>query len=451
MATRLLIVDDSALMRRHLANLFETGGYQVRCARNGAEAVLAVREFAPDVVTLDINMPEMDGLTALAHIMQERPTPVVMVSSLTEQGALATFEALALGAVDFVAKPGGTISLSMDEVAPLLLSKVKEASRARVRRGLRQAQGPAGQPSAGASGVSGAAAERAPERASERVGGRSAEWTADRASERDAGRAPARCADRAPERGAVRTLDREPERTARQSREAGGTPASARAPASAGAAPVAAAPHPPPRGGPSGAAVSGVVLIGVSTGGPGTLEAILPLLPADYPYPVVVAQHMPAAFTGPFARRLDTLCALRVSEVGAPQELVPGNIYIARGSADTVLATRGGRLTVLARPETQGHLWHPSVELLARSALEHCAPRQLIGVMLTGMGHDGADAFSDLHRQGGRTVAESEETAVVYGMPKALIDRSGATMVLPAQGIARQLIAWAYGDQHGIH
>lgn len=197
--------------------------------------------------------------------------------------------------------------------------------------------------------------------------------------------------------------------------------------------------------------MTGLVLIGVSTGGPGTLEAILPQLPADFPYPVVVAQHMPAAFTGPFARRLDLLCPLRVTEVAAPQEVVPGNIYIARGSADTVLTTRAGKLTVLARPETPDHLWHPSVELLARSALEHCQPRQLIGVMLTGMGHDGAEAFSDLRSLGGRTIAESEETAVVYGMPKALVERSGATMVLPAHGIARQLNAWAYGDQHGIH
>ncbi|GAB2838230.1 chemotaxis-specific protein-glutamate methyltransferase CheB [Pseudoduganella ginsengisoli] len=391
MATRLLIVDDSALMRRHLSNLFEgEGSYDVRCARNGVEAVLAVREFVPDVVTLDINMPEMDGLTALAHIMQERPTPVVMVSSLTEQGALATFEALALGAVDYVAKPGGTISLSLDEVAPVLLSKVKAASRARIRRGV-----------AAPSGARPARAERqaAPDTAPAPVN--------------------------APAETCVQ-------------------PSAARARAVQQSTVPVAGTQPRP-------SLSGVVLIGVSTGGPGTLEGILPQLPADFPYPVIVAQHMPAAFTGPFARRLDAICPLNVTEAGAPQEVVPGNIYIARGSADTVLTTRAGKLTVLARPETQGHLWHPSVELLARTALEQCQPRQLIGVMLTGMGYDGAEAFCDLRRLGGRTIAESEETAVVYGMPKALIDRDGATMVLPAQGIARQLNAWAYGDLHGIH
>jgi two-component system chemotaxis response regulator CheB len=375
MATRLLIVDDSALMRRHLANLFEgEGGFSVRCARNGMEAVQAVREFTPDVVTLDINMPEMDGLTALAHIMQERPTPVVMVSSLTEQGALATFEALALGAVDYVPKPGGTISLSLDTVATILVSKVKAASRARVRR------------------------------------------------------------------LAALTPDSAP---------AAPVPVSVPRPRPA---PMAAAPAVPRTGmhhGPESA--GGLVLIGVSTGGPSTLEAILPELPADFPYPVVVAQHMPAAFTGPFARRLDQLCPLTVMEVNGPQDVVPGHIYIARGNADAALAMRGGRLTVHARPETQGHLWHPSVELLARSALDQYDARKLIGVMLTGMGYDGCSAFCDLRLQGGRTIAESEETAVVYGMPKALIDSGGASLVLPSHSIARQLNAWAYGDRHGIH
>ncbi len=131
---KLLIVDDSALMRRQLTMVFQAeGDFEISQARNGREALAGNREFKPDVVTLDINMPEMDGITALSHMMGERPVPVVMVSSLTEKGALATFEALNLGAVDFITKPGGTISLSIDEVKGELVAKVRAAARARLK------------------------------------------------------------------------------------------------------------------------------------------------------------------------------------------------------------------------------------------------------------------------------------------------------------------------------
>jgi len=138
MVTKVLVVDDSALMRRLLTTVLSEAGFAVAAARNGVEGVQQLTEWQPDVVTLDINMPEMDGLTALSLMMQARPTPVVMVSSLTEKGALATFEALALGAVDFIAKPGGTISLSIEDISAQLLSKVKGALRARVSMGTRR-------------------------------------------------------------------------------------------------------------------------------------------------------------------------------------------------------------------------------------------------------------------------------------------------------------------------
>ncbi|KPF49020.1 chemotaxis protein CheY, partial [beta proteobacterium AAP51] len=131
--TKVLVVDDSALMRRLLTGVLGDAGFEVAVARNGAEGVSQLTEWQPDVVTLDINMPEMDGLTALSLMMQARPTPVVMVSSLTERGAQATFEALALGAVDFIAKPGGTISLTVDDIAGPLIEKVRAASRSRLR------------------------------------------------------------------------------------------------------------------------------------------------------------------------------------------------------------------------------------------------------------------------------------------------------------------------------
>ena len=348
---KLLIVDDSALMRRQLAKLFEAeGDFEICLARNGAEAVRENMDFEPDVITLDINMPEVDGLTALSEIMDQRPTAVVMVSSLTEKGALATFEALALGAVDYLAKPDGTISLSINEIGGELIRKVRSAARAKLKK-----------------------------------------------------------------KGGVR-------HTALMNR---------------------VNPEKPIRRTPREDVGDGLVLIGVSTGGPRTLEDILPRLPGDFPWPILVAQHMPASFTLPFANRMNDLCALNVVEASRPTTLEAGTVYIGKGGADMVVSSRLGKLSVLARPEATQYLWHPSVELLGLSALEHCAANKIIGVMLTGMGYDGADAFTSIKKQGGRTIAESEQSAVVFGMPAELIERGGASLVLPADKIAMQLTAWS--------
>ncbi len=346
MRNKLLIVDDSALMRGHLTRTFTAeGDFQIRLARNGQEAVEENLEFEPDVVTLDINMPVLDGLGALAQIMATRPVPVVMVSSLTERGALTTFEALALGAVDYVAKPDGTISLSIEAISAELVRKVRAALRAKPH----------------------ARARALPRAREERI------------------------------RPAV-----------------------------------------PPRR----RASPELVLVGVSTGGPSTLEEILLGLPVDFRLPIIVAQHMPGSFTGPFAQRLNGLCELQVLEVTRPSPLEGGTVYIGKGGADVIVAERNGRHVVLPKPESKQHLWHPSVELLGLSALEHCDATGLIAVMLTGMGHDGADAFTEIARRGGRTIAESEESAVVFGMPKELIARGGAQVVLPSHRIAGQLIDW---------
>ena len=355
---KLLIVDDSALMRRQLMTVFQAEkDFEIRQARNGEEAVKENREFRPDVVTLDINMPEMDGLTALSLIMAERPVAVVMVSSLTERGALATFEALNLGAVDYITKPGGTISLSIERVSEELVAKVRSAARAK----------PRGQ---GAK-VSGAGA-------------------------------------------AVRRMREE----------------RAQAAAASSTLPATRGPE------------DGLVVIGASTGGPRALEIVLSGLPAHFPWPVLVAQHMPAAFTRAFAERLDQCCALSVVEAGSAAPVVPGRVYIGKGGADTILASRAGKLTVLPAPENAQYLWHPSVELLGRSVLQHYDPSRVIAVLLTGMGHDGSDAFTEIKKRGGRTIAESEDSAVVYGMPAELVKKSGATLVMGVERIAAQLVAW---------
>jgi two-component system chemotaxis response regulator CheB len=350
--TRLLVVDDSALMRKLLGQIFATEPeFEVKFARNGLEALALLDDFGPDVITLDIHMPQMDGLACLDRIMVERPCPVVMVSSLTAEGAETTLEALRLGAVDFVAKPAGAISLHMEELTATLMAKVRTAAGAKIKF-----------------------STRLKERVRHRITGGTA--------------LRSRTDDRGAQRAAVR------------------------------------------------ASGEGLVLVGTSTGGPPALEALLTPLPADFPWPIVVAQHMPATFTGALARRLDGLSALSVFEVARPVELQPGCVYIGKGDADIVVARRPGGLVAMPARSDPNYPWHPSTERLVMSAMEHVAPAQIIGVLMTGMGSDGAAAMASLHAQGGRTIAESEETAVVWGMPGELVAADGADWVLPLPQIA---------------
>lgn len=339
MGKKILVVDDSALMRRAIREMLEKHGYEVITAKNGVEAVELNLKEKPDAITLDINMPVMDGITALSRIMQERPVPVIMVSSLTTEGALVTLEALNLGAFDYVTKPGGTISLNIDEIEKELIEKLRLAlSGVKLRR-----------------------------------------------------------------------------RTALHR-----------------ATPTKVKPEPLKR--------EGLVIIGSSTGGPPVIEDILSQLPGDFPFPIVIAQHMPPTFTKSFAERLDKICALKVVEVNTPMELKAQCAYIGKGGTDVVIGRRRGTLFVLPKPEDPKYLWHPSVEALGKSALEHVDPSNIIAIMLTGMGYDGVESFSEIKKKGGFTIAEAEETCAVFGMPRALIERNGASMVLPNYKIAKQLI-----------
>jgi two-component system chemotaxis response regulator CheB len=352
---KLLVVDDSALMRRLLGEIFShEGDFEVRAARDGLEALDALQSFAPDVITLDVHMPQMDGLDCLDRIMIERPCPVVMVSSLTAAGADATFEALRLGAVDFIAKPDGAVSLSIHEMAPLLVEKVRAAAGLRIK------------PS-----------HRLKDRVRHRLAGASG-----------------------------------------QSRTLGNRPAQPPAVAAVG---------------------DGLVLVGTSTGGPPALEALLTPLPADFPWPIVVVQHMPASFTRPLAQRLDRICALSVEEVAAPVLLAPGRVYIGRGDADIIVSRRAAGLVAMPAPAQKDYPWRPSTDRLVRSAMDILPPEQLIGVLMTGMGNDGAAAMARLHELGGRTIAEAEETAVVWGMPGELVKANGASWIEPLPGIAFRL------------
>lgn len=405
---RLLVVDDSALMRKHLNQVFSAeGDFEIASARNGAEALVELKRFEPDVVTLDVNMPELDGISALSLIMAERPTPVVMFSSITEKGATATLEALALGAVDFIAKPGGTISLNIDAVHKELVTKVRNAANAKVRGYSRRAQ---------------AAPVTTERKLTEPPGSLRRTLPPSAPAPTALERVRASAAPAVTEPVADSTV------RSRYSRSPG----------------LVLPGHLPPQvSAPYSKMRSfGVVMIGVSTGGPKALEEILPLLDRNFRWPVLVAQHMPPQFTEAFAKRLNSLCPLNVVEVNAPMEIIPGNVYLGRGGTDMVMAERLGKLIVTPRPESSEYLWHPSVEALVKSAIKFMHPSQTISVMLTGMGYDGATAMTELKRLGGKTIAESEETATVFGMPAELIKQGGASIVLPCPSIAQQLNYW---------
>ena len=175
---------------------------------------------------------------------------------------------------------------------------------------------------------------------------------------------------------------------------------------------------------------------------PAPSKMSLPELPADFPWPVLVSQHMPGAFTASFAARLDTICALKVVEVRAALPLKRGHIYIARGNADMIVDTRLGRWIVNSVGEDSRYFWHPSVERMVQSAMRTVEARRLIAVQLTGMGNDGAEAMASLKQAGGRTIAEHESTAIIYGMPAELVRLGGADMALPSDRIAEQLVSW---------
>ena len=334
---RVLIVDDSALMRRMIADMIAANpAFAVAgTACNGREAVEKSQTLRPDVITMDIEMPVMDGITALAEIMQRQPTPVVMLSSRTRHGATETLRSLELGAVDFVCKPSGAISMDLAEVRHLLWSKVRLAASARLLAGVRtQVSSPAPVPSV---------------------------------------------------------------------RRAGAGPADL------------------------------VVVIAASTGGPRALEEVIPRLPADLPACVLVAQHMPAGFTSAMAARLDSLSALSVREAADRDVVDAGSVLVAPGGKHLVI-TPARRAATEDGPPVWGV--RPAAVLLMRSAAEVYGSA-CVGVVLTGMGRDGAEGAAAIRRAGGRVVAQDEATSVVYGMPKAAVEHAGVDASVPLDLVAK--------------
>ena len=363
MTTRILVVDDSPFMRKSLQKMLEEAPdlRVVATARDGIDALEKIQEHKPDIVTLDIEMPRMDGLTCLKKIMAEHPMPVLMVSSLTQEGAQATLDALSLGALDFIPKESGFASLSILQIQQDLQEKVRRlAASPRFHR-----SGPA------ASGEPGApAAQAAPS-------------------------VPAKSA--AAPRVAVPTGTTFP------------------------ASPLA-----------------DLLVLGSSTGGPKALQDILPLLPASLPVPCLIVQHMPSTFTKPFADRLDGICQVRVKEAEQGEPLKAGTVYIAPGGIHMTYGARGPKGCVDLTPEPVSSLHRPSVDVLFLSVAELFRGQVLAGI-LTGMGSDGAKGMEQLKRKGALTLAESEETCVVYGMPRAAVERGCIDVVAPLPEIPGHL------------
>ena len=354
-----VVVDDSAFMRKALSSMLEKDPEikVVATARDGQEGLDLIRKHNPDVITLDIEMPRMDGLTALKHIMMEMPKPVLMVSSLTVEGAEATLKAMELGAVDFIPKQLSKVSLDIVKIELDLQAKVKQIARRKFRPPVLTRK-----PCASTSA------------------------------------APCPPGETEPRRDVVR---------------------------------------------PSGTLVRDVVAIGVSTGGPPAVQKVLSGLPKDFPASIVIAQHMPAAFTGPFAKRLDGVCQLSVKEAETGDRLMPGRVFIAPGGKHLKLHQRVSRIEIEVTTDPVEALYKPSANVLVGSAAD-AVGRRALGVILTGMGSDGMEGVRILKQKGGRALAQSDASCVVYGMPKAIVDAGLADEIVDIDEMAQAIMANLY-------
>ncbi|MDP2020126.1 MAG: chemotaxis response regulator protein-glutamate methylesterase [Hydrogenophaga sp.] len=350
---KVVVVDDSALVRSLLTEIINRQP-DMRCIGAASDPLVAremIRELNPDVITLDVEMPRMDGLEFLSRLMRLRPMPVVMVSTLTEQGAEITLRALEMGAVDYVAKPRIGISSGLQELATDIVDKIRVAAGAHVKR-----LGPA--------------------------------------------------------------------------------PTATQAP-SAGAAPGLSVSEPPraplPR-----LSTEKIICIGASTGGTEAIREVLVPMPADSPA-IVITQHMPPGFTTSFAARLNSLCRINVEEASHGQRILPGHAYIAPGGHHLRIDRSGSNYVAVVEVTEPVNRHRPSVEVLFKSAARVLGPNAL-GIMLTGMGADGALAMREMKDAGSYNYVQDEASCVVFGMPRMAIQAGAAHEVLPLSQIAPALL-----------
>ena len=360
---RVIVVDDSALVRSLLSEIINRQR-DMECIGAANDPLVAremIRELDPDVITLDVEMPRMDGIDFLGRLMRLRPTPVVMISTLTERGAEVTMKALELGAVDFVAKPRVGLASGLNDLAAQIVDKSRVAAVAQVRR------------------------------------------------------APAR--EAAPAAG------------------------------SAGSAAVA---HAAPAAGLLGRlSTEKLICIGASTGGTEAIKEVLVQMPADSPA-IVITQHMPPGFTTSFAARLNGLCQITVKEAVNGERILPGHAYIAPGGTQFHVARSGANYVAVVDDGPPVNRHKPSVEVLFKSAAA-VVGRNAFGIMLTGMGNDGAVAMREMKDAGSYNYVQDEATCIVFGMPREAIAHGAADEVLPLGQIAPALIARLRGTTDRLH
>ncbi|ANS74018.1 chemotaxis response regulator protein-glutamate methylesterase [Paenibacillus yonginensis] len=460
---RILVVDDSPFMRKIITDLIEQDPafWVERTAANGLEAVKLIKELSPDLVTMDVEMPEMNGLEALKSIMHEHPVPVIMLSGINEQGMRETIMALELGAFDFIRKPSITgNSQSIAEIGEALRMQIQAAMASRERRLAREealrkrAEEPKVPPQphieSAAKTTKSAKSEQLPGLSAESVGkvknsaatskGRSqapepnsmAESKVDRrAVAKPKGTAPAPGKE-APVKPAQfpKVLPKERSKPSVPDLEPLTAPA---------AAPDKGANM--PRRAVSSGGYQHIVAVGCSTGGPKALKVLLESIPAEFPAPIVIVQHMPPNFTKSLAQRLNSLSPITVVEAEEGMVLEKGTAYIAPGGKHTrvKLGDDGVCRIALGNDELRsGH--RPSVDVLFESLLPLGVLQRHV-VLMTGMGSDGAKSMKLLYDKGvTSTIAESEETCVVYGMPRSAVELGCVTSVLPLQDIAQKLV-----------
>ena len=360
-----LIVDDSPFMRLTLQKILsqDPGIKVLDTARDGREGILKLQALRPQVVTMDVEMPVMDGLQALEEIMRWQPTPVIILSSVTTEGAKDTLKALDLGAVDVVAKPSGRPGADLQALSSDLIEKVKAAALVN----------------------------------------------------------PAKLGGRGP------TIQIPTSKVVVSASTVPGIMQSIR-PASTGK--VGLLPK---------HAVE-IVAIGTSTGGPSALQAVLPTLPVNFPVPVLVAQHMPPGFTGPLAQRLNGLCPLNVREGIHGETLKAGIVYVAPAGKQLQVQRRSGQIILHIGDEAPiPTLYHPSVDVMFLSLAKEVG-KGTLGVVMTGMGSDGTKGMKEVKGLEGFGIAESEETCVVYGMPRSMVDAGLADRIVPLGEIGRTIV-----------
>ncbi len=351
---KVLIIDDSALIRQLLKEILSRDP-AIEVVGTAPDPIIArdkIKQLSPDVLTLDIEMPKMDGITFLKNLMRLRPMPVIMISSMTEAGAAVTLEAMEIGAIDFISKPRVDVSKQLQKYASDIINKVKIASIARVR--------PYGR-------------DNVPD-VSKKLS-----------------------ADTVLAKGTKKFLK----------------------------------------------STEKIIAIGASTGGTEAIKEILVKMPATAPG-IVISQHIPAAFSAAFAKRMDGCSAMTVYEAKDGQQILPGHVYIAPGSRHLLVERSGMRYICRLNDGAPVNRHKPSVDVMFRSVCQNAGPNAL-GVILTGMGNDGARGMKEMHDTGSPTIAQDEKSSVVWGMPGEAVKHGGVDHVLQLEKITEKLLTLCSG------